>query len=94
MIGTDNSPRFPMEMIEATDEYRIYTTTWGATRKDWYDTSGALGYLDYKIKDPDSWAKAKERMEPTPHRLGAPGAPLCGMAPARRLDQRAFMVRI
>ena len=58
MIGTDNSPRFPEETIEATDEYRIYTTRWGATRKDWYDTSGALGYLDYKIRDPGSWAKA------------------------------------
>ena len=69
MIGTDNSPRFPMEVVEATDEYRIYTTNWGATRKDWYDTSGALGYLDYKVKDPESWAKAKERMAPSRDRI-------------------------
>ena len=69
MIATDNSPRFPMEVIEATDEYQVYTTKWGATRKDWYDTSGALGYLDYKVQDPDSWAKAKERMQPSRDRI-------------------------
>lgn len=68
-ISTDNSPRFPMEMLEATDEYRIYTTMWGATRKDWYNTSGALGYLDYAVKDPDSWTKAKERMRPSRDRI-------------------------
>jgi uroporphyrinogen decarboxylase len=69
MILPDNSPRFPMQMLEATDEYRVYTTMWGATRKDWYNTSGALGYLDYQVKDADSWAIAKERMGPSRDRV-------------------------
>jgi hypothetical protein len=55
-------------MLEATDEYRIYTTMWGATKKDWL-TSGAQGYLDYTVKNPDSWAKAKERMQPSRDRI-------------------------
>jgi hypothetical protein len=54
-----------VRLIEATAEYRVYTTPWGATRKDYYDSSGALGYLDYAVKDRASWAQAKERMHPT-----------------------------
>jgi uroporphyrinogen decarboxylase len=68
-ILPDNSPRFPVQMIEATDEFRIYTTMWGATRKDWYASSGALGYLDYVVQDPESWAKAKARMQPSRDRV-------------------------
>ena len=68
-ILPDNSPRYPITVIEATDEYRIYTTPWGATRKDYYDQSGALGYLDYTLKDRDAWAKAKELMQPSRDRI-------------------------
>jgi len=68
-ILPDSSPRFPVKIIEATDEYRIYTSQWGATKKDWYDTSGAEGFLDFFVKDPDSWAKAKERMQPSRDRI-------------------------
>ncbi|MBM4458070.1 MAG: hypothetical protein FJ011_09955 [Chloroflexi bacterium] len=68
-ILPDNSPRYPIKLIEATGEYRIYTTPWGATRKDYYDSSGALGYLDYAVKDRASWAQAKERMQPSRDRI-------------------------
>lgn len=68
-ISTDNSPRYPRRMIEDTDEYRVYTTEWGATRKDYHDQSGALGYLDYTVKDRASWAEAKERMQPSRDRI-------------------------
>jgi hypothetical protein len=40
-----------VKLIETTAEYRVYTTQWGATRKDYYDSSGALGYLDYAVKN-------------------------------------------
>jgi len=63
-ILPDNNPRFPMQTIEMTGEHRTYTTTWGATRKDWL-TTGAQGYLDCTVTDPDAWAKAKERMQPS-----------------------------
>ena len=68
-ILPDNSPRYPVRLIEATGEYRVYTTPWGATRKDFYDSSGAIGYLDYVVKDRASWAQAKERMQPSDDRI-------------------------
>ena len=68
-ILPDNSPRYPVRVIEATDEYRVYTTQWGATRKDYYDNSGAIGYLDYAVKDRAAWAEAKERMQPSRDRI-------------------------
>jgi uroporphyrinogen decarboxylase len=69
IILPDNSPRYPVEIVEQTDEYRIYKTQWGATRKDYYANSGALGYLDYRVKDPETWAEAKERMQPSRDRI-------------------------
>jgi uroporphyrinogen decarboxylase len=68
-ILPDNSPRYPVRLIEATAEYRVYTTPWGATRKDYYDSSGAIGYLDYSVKDRAAWAQAKERMRPSRDRI-------------------------
>jgi len=69
MIGADNSPRYPVEVLEETAEYRIHTTKWGETRRDWTDHGGTPQHLDFRIKDPDSWAKAKERMQPDRNRV-------------------------
>ena len=33
-IGADNSPRYETQVIEETEEYRIETTRWGATMKN------------------------------------------------------------
>jgi uroporphyrinogen decarboxylase len=68
-IGADNSPRFPVEVLEETGEYRVHTTAWGATKKDWLHAGGTPQQLDFRIKDPDSWAKAKERMLPSRDRI-------------------------
>ena len=65
-IANDNSPRFP---VEETDEYRIHTTAWGATMKNWRDRGGVPEFLDFKIKDRDSWAEGKERMTPGEDRV-------------------------
>ncbi len=67
-ISADNSPRYPIRMIEKTDEYRSYTTPWGATKKDWH-TTGAQGYLDYTITNKDAWLEAKQRMKPDRDRV-------------------------
>ena len=67
-IMADNSPRYPVQFVENTDEYRVYTTPWGATRKDWL-TTGAQGYLDYSITTKDAWLKAKQRMKPDRDRI-------------------------
>ncbi|MCY3022463.1 MAG: hypothetical protein NTW87_26075 [Planctomycetota bacterium] len=68
-IGVDNSPRYPVETIEETKEYSICTTQWGATLKNWRHASGVPEFLDFKVKDPASWAEAKARMTPTPDRI-------------------------
>jgi uroporphyrinogen decarboxylase len=69
MILVDNSPRYPVQVLEQTDTYQIHTNEWGATKKDWIPTSSTPEYLDFTVKDPDSWAKAKERMTPDPDRI-------------------------
>jgi len=68
-VGVDNSPRFPEEVLEETDEYVIQTTRWGATIKDWKHRGGVPLDLDFRVKGPDSWAEAKKRMTPARDRI-------------------------
>jgi uroporphyrinogen decarboxylase len=69
VIGVDSSPRFPVETLEQTDEYRVHTTAWGATLKDWKHAGGVPQFLDFRIKDPDAWREAKARMTPARDRI-------------------------
>jgi len=68
-IGVDNSPRFPEEIVEETDDYKTETTRWGATVRNWTHHGGVPQDLDFKIKDPASWKKAKARMTPARDRV-------------------------
>ena len=68
-IWADNSPRYPERTIEETDEYKVHTTRWGATLKSWKQHGGVPDFLDFVIKDPDSWAKAKALMTPDRDRI-------------------------
>jgi uroporphyrinogen decarboxylase len=68
-FGNDNSPRYPVERIEETEQWVITTTAWGATMKNWKDHGGVPEFLDFKIKDRDSWAEAKARMQPSEDRV-------------------------
>jgi len=61
-IGVDLSPRYPVKVIEETKEYRIHTTAYGATLKDWKHAGGVPEFLDFTIVDWDSWNAAKARM--------------------------------
>ncbi len=72
-IHVDNSPRFPAQVIEETEDYTIHTTAWGATLKNWRRHGGVPEFLDFTIKDPDSWADAKARMTPTRDRVNWDG---------------------
>jgi uroporphyrinogen decarboxylase len=69
VISADSSPRYPVETIEQTDEYRVHTTAWGATLKDWKHAGGVPQFLDFVIKDRDVWAQAKARMTPSRDRI-------------------------
>lgn len=68
-VGVDNSPRFPGKTLEETDEYRVFTTGWGAKMKDWKHAASVPEMLDVTIKDADSWRAAKARMTPTDDRI-------------------------
>ncbi|MEA2062862.1 MAG: uroporphyrinogen decarboxylase family protein [Gemmatimonadota bacterium] len=68
-IQLDNSPRYPEKVIEETGEYKIYTTSFGITMKQWKHLTSTPEYLDFSIKDRESWQNAKERMTPDPDRI-------------------------
>jgi uroporphyrinogen decarboxylase len=68
-IGVDNSPRFESKVIEQTDEYTVSTTPWGATLKNWRHVASTPEFMDFKIKDRETWADAKARMTPTHDRV-------------------------
>ncbi|MCL6430542.1 MAG: hypothetical protein K6V36_06715 [Anaerolineae bacterium] len=65
----DTSPRFEKIVIEETDSYRIERNEWGVTVKNFKPVSTTPQDLDFEIRDPDSWRKAKERMAPTRDRI-------------------------
>ncbi len=68
-IGADSSPRYPSETIEETEDYTVHTTNWGATLKSWKHAGGVPEFMDFTVTDRDSWAEAKERMQPTKDRV-------------------------
>jgi len=68
-IGADNSPRYPVTVIEETDEYAITTTSWGQTVKNWKHAASTPGVLACTVTDPDTWRDAKARMTPTRDRV-------------------------
>jgi uroporphyrinogen decarboxylase len=68
-IEVDNSPRFPETVLQETDTYRITTTRWGATEKNWKHASSTPEHIDYVVKDRKAWEAAKARMTPTPNRI-------------------------
>lgn len=68
-IGVDLSPRYPVQLLEETPEYRVHTSAYGVTMRDWSHAGGVPEFLDFTIKDPDSWADAKARMTPAEDRI-------------------------
>ena len=68
-IGVDTSPRYEAKVVEETEEYTISTSAWGATFKTWKHAASTPEFLDFIIKDPDTWREAKARMTPTRDRV-------------------------
>lgn len=68
-IAADNSPRYPAEVVEETDEYVVSTTRWGQTVWHWKQMGGVPEFLECRITDPQSWAEAKARMKPSRDRI-------------------------
>ncbi|MBM3496872.1 MAG: hypothetical protein FJX72_21510, partial [Armatimonadetes bacterium] len=68
-ISVDISPRYPARIIEQTEEYVVHTSAYGVTMRDWKHAGGVPEFLDFTIKDPDTWAEAKARMTPDRDRI-------------------------
>ena len=61
-IGVDITPRYEERVLEETDRYRIYTTPWGVTLKQFKELDSTPEFLDYRVNTPEAWAEAKARM--------------------------------
>ncbi|MBN1349078.1 hypothetical protein JXJ21_06705 [candidate division KSB1 bacterium] len=68
-IGVDNSPRYEEKTIEEDDSTKTFTTKFGATLRQWKHAASTPEFLDFTIVDPESWRKAKKRIEPTKDRV-------------------------
>jgi len=62
-FGGDNGPRWEGKRLEETDKYVVDLTSWGVTLKN-LKTTSVPEYLDFRIKDPDTWREARDRMAP------------------------------
>lgn len=65
----DNSPRYPVRVLEETPTQKVHTTAWGATIREWSHAGGTPEFLDFTVVDRDTWRQAKERMTPTEDRI-------------------------
>ncbi|MBR0464089.1 MAG: hypothetical protein IJJ23_06850 [Clostridia bacterium] len=61
-INADITPRYEEKVLEETDRYRIVTTAWGVTLKNFKELDSTPEFLDYKVTTPEAWAEAKKRM--------------------------------
>ncbi len=68
-IILDNSPRFKIETLEETEDEKIVTSSWGRTYRQFKKTTSTTQTIDFKIRNPDEWKKAKERMTPDRNRI-------------------------
>ena len=65
----DNSPLYPQEVVEETDEYIIKKSKWGVTLKNWKHAGSTPEFIDFTITSRDAWEKAKARMMPSRDRI-------------------------
>lgn len=68
-IRADNSPRYEEKVLEETEEYKIYTSSWGVTMKQLKHAASTPEFVDFTIVDPDAWQKAKKRITPDKDRI-------------------------
>lgn len=61
-IGVDITPRYESKVIEETDRYKIVTTSWGVTLKEFKEEDSTPEFIDYKVKTPEAWEDCKNRM--------------------------------
>ena len=68
-IGADISPRYEWKVIEETSEYIITSTNTGAIEKNFKHSNTTPEHIDYKVKNRETWAETKARMQPDKSRV-------------------------
>ncbi len=61
-ISTDNSPRFEKRVLEQNDRYRIVTTQWGATQREFNELDSTPEKLELYYDSSEKWQEAKAKM--------------------------------
>lgn len=61
-ISVDITPRYEEKVLEETDDYRIVTSEWGVTMKQFKEQDSTPEFLDFTVTTPEAWEKAKARM--------------------------------
>ena len=64
-------PAFEVEILEETDEYKIYRNSDGVVCKEWKHKSSIPQYTDYLLKNRQDWPEFKKRLQPDPARIPA-----------------------
>jgi uroporphyrinogen decarboxylase len=82
-VGADLTFRFPTEVIEETEEYRIERNSQGAVVKNWKHKTSTPQYLDFAIRTPEDWEEHKSRLAWSPDRVDLEGC-LRAMEQARQ----------
>jgi hypothetical protein len=62
-FGVDLSPRFPVRVLERTDEYIVESTADGGTRRNHRDRSTTPEVLECAIRTRADWERIKPRLE-------------------------------
>jgi uroporphyrinogen decarboxylase len=65
----DNGPRYEERTLSETDDEKVYTSSWGVTMKQWKHAASTPEFLAHTVVDPQSWAAAKARMNPSRDRI-------------------------
>lgn len=68
-VSGDNSPRLPETTLEETEEYKITTTRWGQTVKNWKHADSTPGVMHDTITTPEIWREIKKKMVVGPDRV-------------------------
>ncbi|MBN1809372.1 MAG: hypothetical protein JW909_09920 [Planctomycetes bacterium] len=72
-VGVDLGlmPAFEEELLEETDEYRIFRASDGVIQQDWKHKSCIPHFIDFTFKTAKDWDNYKKRLQPDPARVPA-----------------------
>ncbi len=68
-VNLDPYPAFEEEVLEETDEYRVFRGADGVVCQDWKHKSSIPRYVDFTLKSAADWPAYKKRLQPDPARI-------------------------